>query len=190
MGFSIYDLLSLNEAEDDDNTAQEDNQGEQDQTEDQNFDIDANLDSGDAQQGQDATLDLDNNTSNNKKAVKKEEPDEPVEANTDIFSSLTKEEQQIKIRELKKMYADLYSSCDDILSKLNGIEDDNALIELSKISDTLYSLKSYIMSYLSDTFQQKSYVENDIMFNRFLDVINTISICVDKMQKENDNSKK
>lgn len=104
-----------------------------------------------------------------------EEP-EANEANTDIFSSLTAEEQIIKIKELQRLFGDLYTSVDDIHKKINdiGFDEDNIEI-MNRISSTIYSLKKYIGDYITDKFPYKSYIENDIAFNRFLSILNSVT---------------
>lgn len=110
--------------------------------------------------------------------------DEPVEANTDIFSSLTAEEQVIKIKELKSMYSDLYSSCDDVLTKINELDTDEVDLDtLNRVSMTLFSLKQYISDYLINVFPNKSYIENDISFNRFLTILNSVATVLEDLVK-------
>lgn len=112
--------------------------------------------------------------------------EEPIEANTDIFSSLSAEEQQIKIIELKKMFMNLYSSTDDILERINNTDTDESNLEvISRISMTLYSLRQYLNDYICKIFAQKSYIENDITFNRFLAILNSISVILEEVNKIN-----
>jgi len=154
-----------------------------------NFDIDANLDDPDeGTEGGDEDAPADDggddfgDTGGGGGA---EEPeDEPNENNTDIFSSLTAEEQQMKIMELKNQFNALYSSCDDLLEKLNSISvDEDSDNFISRMSSSLFDLRTYIADYLIYTFAQKSFVENDIMFNRFLAIVNSMSIALEKFQK-------
>ena len=51
-----------------------------------------------------------------------EDGEEPVEANTDIFDSLSADEQKIKIMELQRLYGEMYNSCDDISKRLNDLD--------------------------------------------------------------------
>ena len=108
-----------------------------------------------------------------------------IEANTDIFASLTAEEQQIKIKELKNLYSNLYSSCDDILERINklDINEDN-LETISRISTSLYDVKVYISDYLTMVLPTKSYVENDVTFVRFLTIIKSITEILDDIAKK------
>jgi len=154
-----------------------------------NFDIDANLDEPDeGTEGGDEDVPTDDggddfgDTGGGGGAEETDE--EPNEDNTDIFSSLTAEEQQMKIMELKNQFNALYSSCDDLLEKLNSISvDEDSDNFISRMSSSLFDLRTYIADYLIYTFSQKSFVENDIMFNRFLAIVNSMSIALEKFQK-------
>ena len=116
--------------------------------------------------------------------------EEPVKANTDIFASLSKEEQQVKILELKKLFANLYSSTDDILDKINNTEtDENNIHVINRISMTIFNLRKYIADYIENSFGYKSYIENDITFNRFLSIINSVSSVLEDIGKENAKNK-
>ena len=206
---SIYDILSLNsvnEAEED-NTSSADSTGMEESIDD-DFSIDTSLDDGSSPE-EDAAAAKENNPEENNSAdqnnndnveqpiASEEDPieGEEIEANTDIFSSLTAEEQQIKIKELKTLYSNLYTSCDDVLARINklDINEDN-LETISRISSSLYDIKIYISDYLTMVFPTKSYVENDVTFVRFLTIIKSITEILDdvakKFAKENEENNK
>ena len=195
MAFSIYDILT-----------EAPNDGEQQPNNNQqsdNFNIDASLDSPeDTENPQQADQDGDgqpdeisgNENDDDEEQMQDdgdtgqdtESMDEPVPANTDIFSSLTADEQKIKISELKRLYASLYNSCDDLIEKVNMIENNEYNITaISKINTTLTSLKTYIADYLYHSFANKSYYENDVMLNRFLSIFKSISNILEDMYRVN-----
>ena len=119
-----------------------------------------------------------------------EEPAEdepPVDANTDIFGHLSAEEQQVKIKELKRLYANLYSSTDDMLAKINELETDEGSIEtMSRVTSVLYSLKTNIEDYMRNHFAHKSYIENDVTFNRYLSILNSVSSIIEDLADARD----
>ena len=204
MSFSVFDLLR--EADGDEGQAPAnpdagtdapadtpaDNAGGDDAGDDNggddNFDIDANLDNPDDEGGDDngdepadGGDDLGGGDDMGGGGNEEATDEEPVESNTDIFASLTAEEQKIKIIELKNQFGNLYSACDDILDKINSLDVDEDSIEFtSRITNSIFNLKKYISDYLTYTFAQKSFIENDIMFNRFLSIIKSISVTFDK----------
>lgn len=198
---SIYDILSfksINEAEEDSAS----NNDDIDVNIDDDFSIDTSLDDeGEAGQSSedDNNESKDNNDSlNGENNSSVSDPDntnssgnndmdeeEEVKANTDIFSSLTAEEQQIKIKELKNLYTNLYSSCDDILERLNNLDiNEDNLETISKISTTLYDIKVYISDYMTLIFPKKSYIENDVVFVRFLSIIKSITEILNDVSKK------
>ena len=111
-----------------------------------------------------------------------EDGEEPEEANTDIFDSLSADEQKIKIMELQRLYGEMYNSCDDISKRLNDLDTDEYNIDIiSRVSDSMNILKKYIQDYLIGSFAKKSYVENDIMYNRFLSIISSLAAVLDQL---------
>lgn len=166
---------------DDASAAEDDDYGSDD-----DFNIDTSLDDEPDTTGgdNDTEIGTDDGGSDNSGDSSLESEDEPVEANTDIFSSLTPEEQQIKIKELKRLFAQMYSSTDDLLDKINTIESNEDNIEImSRISMVMYSLKQYISDYMVNSFANKSYIENDIAFNRFLSILNSVSSVIEDLVK-------
>lgn len=200
---SIYDILSLksvHEAEEDNTSSA--SPADMEGSIDDDFSIDTSLDDGSSPE-EDAAQQAEENPETQQNAEadpaaegpntaqqpgeegEELEGDEEIEANTDIFASLTAEEQQIKIKELKNLYSNLYSSCDDILERINklDINEDN-LETISRISTSLYDVKVYISDYLTMVFPTKSYVENDVTFVRFLTIIKSITEILDDIAKK------
>ena len=115
------------------------------------------------------------------------EDEPPVDANTDIFGHLSAEEQQVKIKELKRLYANLYSSTDDMLAKINELETDEGSIEtMSRVTSVLYALKTNIEDYMRNHFAHKSYIENDVTFNRYLSILNSVSSIIEDLADARD----
>jgi hypothetical protein len=208
--FSIYDIL--NEADDDegggDNAATDtaggddnatadtgDDTGDtgaeegQEEANDDDFDIDTNIDDpgedsggdddgGDTDTGSDSGSSL-GGGSDNEEA---DGNDEANKANTDIFDSLSAEEQVIKIMELKNQYRNLYKSIDDIVDKLQSIDiDEDELEAMSRTTKILNDLKSDISYYFAHIFSSKSYIENDIKYTEFLVIANSASKVIEEI---------
>ena len=191
MAFSIYDILT--EAPKADNNQDQDNNTDSD---DYSIDTDVDTDGGgddnddemtdlggdDEDTGDEDSID-DTGSDNNS-------DDEPVEANTDMFSSLSSEEQQMKIKELKQQYATLYSSCDSLLEKLSSIDSNEVTIgPISRMNNILNTLKTYITDYLYNRFSSTSNYENDVMYVRFLSIFNTVKHVLEDIVKTTISSK-
>ena len=103
-------------------------------------------------------------------------------ANTDIFSSLSAEEQKLKITRLKKQYNDLYTYLDDLLKKMNELDvEEDTLDVIYTTSSHMYDLKNYLSDYLISVFPYKSFIENDIFFNRFCAIVSSISNIIEEL---------
>ncbi len=193
MSFSIFDVLReegiLKEADGDDQATTEpgppaadtpqdspsDNNSDTGEDDD-NFDIDTSLDDSEGD-----TDDMNSDTSSEDSSSSdtgdtSDDSDEEVnDDNTDIFTSLTAEEQQIKIKELKDLFQNMYTSCDEILDRLNNLQfTEDSIPVMNRLTYSIYDLKKYIQEYITSVFPRKSYIENDIAFNRFLMILNTI----------------
>ena len=209
--FSIFDILReqgvLKEAEGDENSSDgastTDNNSEADNGEDNetgeediagghddDFDIDASLDDGDddGENPESSPSDSDDGGSGSDSAGGNNNSDEEVnDDNTDIFSSLSAEEQQIKIKELKGLYQQMYTSCDELLDRINNLEfTEDSLPVMTRITYALYDLKKYISGYITSVFPRKSYIENDIAFNRFLMILNSVKDILSRYQKKSE----
>ena len=208
--FSIFDILReqgvLKEAEGDENTSDgastTDNNSEADNGEDNetgeediaggddDFDIDASLDDGDddGENSDSSPSDSDDGGSGSDSAGGDNNSDEEVnDDNTDIFSSLSAEEQQIKIKELKGLYQQMYTSCDELLDRINNLEfTEDSLPVMNRITYALYDLKKYISEYIISIFPRKSFIENDIAFNRFLMILNSVKDILSRYQKKSE----
>ena len=150
------------------------------------FNINTSLDDSGDDSGSDSTSNTDTGSTDTGGEESEETPKEVIQTNANIFNSLTKEEQEIKIRELKKLFNELYSSTDDIVQKINNIPtDESSILTINRIAKTLANTKEYIRDYLLYSFTSKSFVENDVMFNRFLVILNSISGIIDKMYNQN-----
>lgn len=190
MAFSFYDVL--NEADDDnieatpaaDNTSTN-TEDLSDMGSEDDFNIDTTLDDSDMGEEDDTSTGEDDLSSGSDDMESGEDAgaeEEENEDDKDIFYSLPKEEQQMKIRELKRLYGSLYSSCLDLLGRLDDMDvSDENMKSVCRISEALTNIKSYIADYIINIFPAKSFIENDITFNTYLMIINSITEVLDKV---------
>ena len=116
--------------------------------------------------------------------------EEPLKNNTNIFSNLTSEEQAIKIAELKRLYDDLYTSCDDYIARFNDVDYDNIPISVvERVSSALGNLRQYIRDYVLHVFPIKTYIENDYKYNEFLHVFHSIASILEDIPTNIDSKK-
>jgi hypothetical protein len=161
---------------------------------DEDFDVDTSIDDDGGDSDSSDTDDSSMDTSSGGDLGGGDEEVNPK--NTNIFSTLTKEEQAIKISELKKIFNNLYIYISDMLNKVNDINPDEDNLEaIYRVTNGLYELKQNIGDYIKNTFSLKSYIENDIAYNRYLIIVrsitNTMNLIADEMEQklQKDNKK-
>ena len=200
--FEKYNKSIFLEAEDDNNQQQDDTTNDQpdapaddadtgdDNTEptDSDFDIDTSddtttddtMDAGGGEDNTDNNNDSSNNSGGSEAAV-----DTPAKKrDREIFDSLSAEEQKLKTVKLKELFMKLYSRCGQIIEKYDslGVRYEDLTEPIKNSVNALYSLKDTISSYLLYLFDSKTYLENDIMFNRFLVAMNQIKLITKDMR--------
>ena len=152
---------------------------------DEEFNIDTSLDDNGDEGEEDVTGEGDDSglddTSSGGAATSTEEP---VPANKDILTTLTAEEQAIKIKEQKKQFNDMYIYIDDLIDKIGDIELDEDNTEVvERVSKRLYNLREYLNEYITAIFATKDYISNDIFYRRFLQVIYSIDTIMQDLAK-------
>jgi len=114
-----------------------------------------------------------------------DEEQEANKANTDMFSSLSKEEQQMKIQKLKKLFGEMYSSCEDLGEKIDNIDYDIVNHEtVSRLASALYRTRDYLSDYITKVFDTKSYYENDVEYWKFMSSFSSIAKVAEELLKE------
>lgn len=140
----------------------------------------------------DVTTDDDTATKDNQEDSSDETDSPAKETERNLFDSLSPEEQEIKNKMLKKLFIDLYSNCDSIINKFNdiGSELEEVSTQIKKILSILFNLKQMIDDYLMNIYKTKSYIENDIVFNRYLSILNSVKNIVKEIDKYYDDTSK
>ena len=201
--FEKYNKSIFLEAEDE-NNQQQDNDTTNDQQDapadnadtvdnnteptDSDFDIDTTddttTDDGMDTGGGDDNTDNGNDSSNNSGGSEAGVDTPAKKRDREIFDSLSAEEQKLKTVKLKELFMKLYSRCGQIIEKYDslGVRYEDLTEPIKNSVNALYSLKDTISSYLLYLFDSKTYLENDIMFNRFLVAMNQIKLITKDMR--------
>lgn len=118
-----------------------------------------------------------------------QEEEQPVDElkakEEEIYSNLTDEQLDIKHRELKTRFLDLYDMTSKIVDRIGDAtvtEENIGVIEY--ISKNLSELRDMISDYVSSVYQTKSYTENSVNYNRFLAVLNGIDKMLEEINKK------
>ena len=196
MSFSIYNILNEEDDEMSTPAETEPTSGEENSGADDDFSIDTSLDDDGAESDpQDAegsddgfddpssgSDDIGADTGSNGDSSDGDE--EPNEANTDMFYSLSTEAQQVKIRELKRLYSSMFNSCNDLIDRLDNIDNDACDILISRLSSVMNDIRDSIADYIIYIFPNKSFIENDTQFNIYMMYINSVSGIMEKINEK------
>ena len=148
-----------------------------------NIDADMDIDAGDDDMGG-------GDTGGGGTSVTPEE-EEPVDnedtrRDKELYDSLSPQEQKERNIQLKTLFFRLYSNCDYVIDKLNNISDadlEEYGVQVRKTLSMLFDLKQMVSDYATKLYDSKSYIENDIMFNRYLSILNTVKNITSDIRK-------
>lgn len=114
-----------------------------------------------------------------------EDPDQDLkDAENDIFNGLSDQDKVIKINELKDLYQDLYNRIITLYNKVNDIPKDDELIKVYNfIIDNLSDLKQFVYDYLTNTFDNKTYLENMVNYKKYISTLNVINGILEEIRK-------
>ena len=145
-------------------------EGDDTATDDEEYNLDGDNDGDDGGESEEGTGDEGDSSSSEDTESKLKELE------GEIFDTLSPEQQQIKIDELKKCYQELYERCDNIIELLNDAKapDENTSKVFEYVNNSLVDLKQYIYDYFSYTFDTKTYLENNAQYQKHLVVLNSL----------------
>lgn len=168
------------------NKSESDNDNQNDSSSDDNtdtFDFDDSSTPSESSESDDSSED--SNDSGDGNNENEEEVDEIKKAEEDILSNLSNEQLDIKHKELKNRYLDMYDMTSDVIDRISSItvtEDKTFVIDY--VSTTLSNLRDMIVDYINDVYKTKSYTENLINYNRFLASLNGINKILEEIDVE------
>ena len=182
------DNAPAEDTQDNDNTENQDQNQDENQDaggdDEFNIDADADIDTGD-DTGGDTGGGGGGGTS---VTPEEEEPvdNEDTRRDKELYDSLSPQEQKERNIKQKKLFFDLYSNCDYVIDKLNNISDadlEEYGVQIRKTLSMLFDLKQMVSDYATKLYDSKSYIENDIMFNRYLSILNTVKNITSDIRK-------
>lgn len=116
---------------------------------------------------------------------------EPVTADdargleNELFKDLTPDQVDLKHKELKKNFGELYDSIANIVDRVNEIPNNDAFTTaIGFVSNQLSDLKQMVADYMNDVYSTKSYMENAMNYNKFLATLNGIKDILEEINKE------
>ena len=160
---------------------------------DNNQDDDFTIDTPDTGNDQQDTSENDENddtttstdTGNDDNEKPKVDSDSAKANDKNLYDSLSPAEQEMKNKNLKEQFIELYSTFESYIEKFNDmtIEFEDMGPQIKHTVDMMFSAKKMIADWLLHVFDSKSYIENDIMYNRYLQVLNSVKNITEDMKK-------
>lgn len=100
-----------------------------------------------------------------------------------IFDDLSETDKANKIGELKRLFMDLHSNCNSIIEMIDDIpKNENTLKIIDFINKSLEDTKRFILDYITNTFDSKSYMENMAEFQKYITVLYSIRDVLDELK--------
>lgn len=167
---------------------QEDSNAEnndQQNPESEDMSSDDGMDFGDDTSGDGSTDDTSSSdTGSSTDPEGEEEVDENKKAEEEIFSNLTHDQLDIKHKELKNQYLQLYDMTSEIIDRISSINiSEDITFVVDYVSTTLSNLRDMVVDYINDVYKTKSYTENLINYNRFLAALSGINKILEEIDK-------
>ena len=182
------DNAPAEDTQDNDNTENQDQNQDENQDaggdDEFNIDADADIDTGDDAGGHTGG----GGGGGTSVTPEEEEPvdNEDTRRDKELYDSLSPQEQKERNIKQKKLFFELYSNCDYVIDKLNNISDadlEEYGVQIRKTLSMLFDLKQMVSDYATKLYDSKSYIENDIMFNRYLSILNTVKNITSDIRK-------
>ena len=106
----------------------------------------------------------------------------------EMYSNMSPEQLDIMHRELKSRFIDIYNICTNTIERLSAVHvsEDN-VSTLEYISRTLSTTKDMIVDYIDNIYKSKSYIENNVNYNKYLVIINAVNKMLESIDNDVNN---
>lgn len=159
-----------------------------------NFDIDAGDDTGEeGMEGTDDGMGTGDQTDTSSVSGAQGDPSDQVsdeqqkENEKRLYDTLTEEQKQLRVLQLKKSYRQLYDQSENILSSINGITKTQDNIDtLRRVIEALEKIKKLLLQYISTNYDMNTYIENYTNYIKFLATFRTISKVMNELSLDDD----
>lgn len=132
------------------------------------------VDSGDGLEGEDSLDSPENDPHQRLKELENE-----------IFDQLSEPEKQMKINELKKLYGVLIDKADSLYKLTQEIsKTDDTVRMIDYTLNTLLDLKTYLKDYVIDVYENRTYLQNSVNFQKFLTIFDAIHAIFKEIKKQ------
>ena len=116
-----------------------------------------------------------------------EKPVDELKQQEEEMYGLSPDKLDIRHKELKKQFLDMYDSTSTIIDKISDAAiSEESLGAVEFITETLSKLRTTLSDYLNNVYSGNSYIENVANFNRFLAVLNGVNKILEDLDKNQD----
>ncbi len=116
---------------------------------------------------------------NNVDDIKKQEEE--------LYANLSKDQLDIKHKELKSQFLSIFDSTTAITKRLTSINVKQEYLEtVEYVANILSKLREMLTDYMNSVYKTKSYTENYVNYNRFLATLNGINKILEEIGKNED----
>ena len=148
-----------------------------------NFDDDTNADNAEGEEAPTDTATDDETPIDSEGGTDKSSELKDIEK--ELFKDLSPEQIQIRDKELKSKYLELYNTINDIITRTGNISKTSANSKLLNfITDKLFELKNLLFFYMENTYITKSYMENSVNYQQCLATLSMINKLFDEMRNK------
>ena len=114
-----------------------------------------------------------------------EQADDARGLEQEIFADLTPPQLALKHQELKSNFLKIYDSTASIIDRINEIpSDERFTASISYVNKQLSTFRDTLTDYINDVYSTKSYMENQVNYYKFLNVLHSINQILDEINKE------
>lgn len=114
-----------------------------------------------------------------------EQADDARGLEQEIFADLTPAQLALKHQELKSNFLKVYDSTAAIIDRINEIPSDERFTpSISYVNKQLSTFRDTLTDYINDVYSTKSYMENQVNYYKFLNVLHSINQILDEINKE------
>ena len=114
-----------------------------------------------------------------------EQADDARGLEQEIFANLTPPQLALKHQELKSNFLKIYDSTASIIDRINEIpSDERFTTSISYVNKQLSTFRDTLTDYINDVYSTKSYMENQVNYYKFLNVLHSINQILDEINKE------
>lgn len=107
------------------------------------------------------------------------------ELENEIFDQLSEQEKQMKINELKKLYGVLIDKADSLYKLTQEISKTDDTVKIIDYTlNTILDLKTYLKDYVIDVYDNRTYLQNSVNFQKFLTIFDAIHSIFKEIKKQ------